>query len=234
MQRLEWIGFDADDTLWHNERLYHDSERDLARLLAECAAADEVSSRLLAVERRNLPKYGYGIKSFVLSMIETAIDIGGDRTGATTIGEILALGKRMLDADVDLLPGAADTVRTLSERARLVLVTKGDLRDQRAKLERSGLEPYFDHIEIVPEKTPETYAAILARLGVAADRFAMVGNSPRSDILPVLAVGAVAVHVPYPLLWAHEEVDGGLPPGVPVIDDLSALPAVLEELPNRT
>ena len=203
-QRIHVIGLDADDTLWHNETLYQESQRELETLLEAHAPPQRVRDGLLAVEQRNLGRYGYGIKSFVLSMIETAVEMTGGEVDGTTVERILALGKRMLSADVALLPGVRKTVERLSEHVPLWLITKGDLRDQQAKLDRSGLRPFFEHVAIVPEKTRATYANILDERDETSEGFLMVGNSPRSDIEPVLALGGQAVQVPYHVLWEHE------------------------------
>lgn len=167
-----------------------------------------MAARHDATERRNLELFGYGIKGFTLSMIETAVEVSGGRVDGEAVGRLLALGKEMLAHPVDLIDGAAETVRALAVSHRLVLVTKGDLIHQEQKVARSGLAEHFERVEIVSEKDEATYAAILGRMGVAPERFCMVGNSVRSDVLPVLAIGGHAVHVPYAITWHHEVVDG--------------------------
>ena len=204
MQHIRVIGLDADDTLWHNETIFEDVHEKYRALLARYHDAATVDRTLLATERRNLELYGYGIKGFTLSSIETAIELTDGRIGAAEIRTLLELGRAMLAHPVELLAGVADTVAALARSHRLILITKGDLRDQQRKLAKSGLAPHFAEIEIVTEKDRATYAHILERHGVAAGEFLMVGNSMKSDILPVIALGASAAHIPYPLLWAAD------------------------------
>lgn len=200
----DWtIGFDADDTLWHNERFFRLTQERFAELLADYADPDHLSDRLLEAERRNLGHYGYGIKGFVLSMIETAIEVTDRTVPAQVIAELVAAGRDMLSHPIELLPGVEDTILTLKDRARIVLVTKGDLMDQERKLAQSGLGDHFDRVEIVSEKTARTYARIFE----AAHASIMVGNSLRSDVLPAIDVGAHGVHVPHHLTWAVEAAD---------------------------
>ncbi len=201
------IAFDADDTLWHNESLYADVQARFKALLAPYCGNCDVEERLYETEIRNLQHYGYGIKAFILSLIETAIEMTEARIPASEIAQIIALGRAMLNAEVRLLEHVPETVAALSNEYRLMVITKGDLLDQEAKVARSGLQEYFQHIEVVSDKTPAAYAAILARHRIEPSRFLMVGNSLRSDILPVIALGAKAVHVPYAQTWAHEHVD---------------------------
>lgn len=204
---IDTIGFDGDDTLWHNESLFSMTQERFRGLLAHSADPADLDRRLLEAERANLRVYGYGIKGFVLSMIETAIAVTDGRVPARDLQSVIDFGKAMLDHPVELLPGVADVVEALSGRYRLILITKGDLFDQESKIARSGLAERFDAVEIVSEKDPATYRRVLARHGAAPERFVMVGNSVRSDILPVLSVGAHAVHIPYAITWAHEEAD---------------------------
>ncbi|UEM03177.1 HAD family hydrolase [Skermanella rosea] len=222
------IGFDGDDTLWHNESIFSMTQERFRAILGEVDAA-EVDRRLLETERRNLGLFGYGIKGFVLSMIETAIEVTDGRVAARDIQILIEAGKSMLAHPVDLLDGVAETVGYLSHSHRLVLITKGDLFDQESKIARSGLAELFDRIEIVSEKDPETYRRILARHDIPPERFLMVGNSVRSDILPVLEVGGQAVHVPYHITWAHEHVE---PPaeGYRRIDGMAELTGVIAAL----
>jgi putative hydrolase of the HAD superfamily len=207
MQRITAIGFDADDTLWHNEHLFRLTQDRFRALLADFTAADHLDARLLAAERRNLGHYGYGIKGFVLSMIETAIEVTGGRVPATVIAEIMAAGREMLDHPIDPLPQARPTITALAGRFRLLLITKGDLVDQERKLAQSGLGDLFDGVEIVSEKTRATYQQIFTRHGTGAEAAMMVGNSLRSDVLPALAAGAWAVHVPHALTWELEQAE---------------------------
>jgi putative hydrolase of the HAD superfamily len=201
------IGFDADDTLWHNETIFEGVHERYRALLARHHEAAIVDRTLLATERRNLELYGYGIKGFMLSAIETAIELTQGRISAEEIQQIITLGREMLAHPVELLEGVTETLAALAGRHRLLLITKGDLRDQQRKLAKSGLAGRFFAVEIVAEKDESTYAAILGRHGIAPERFFMVGNSLKSDILPVLALGGGGAHVPYHLIWEVEKTD---------------------------
>ncbi len=207
MNKLTTIGFDADDTLWHNERFFRKTQDHFVSLLADDCAADHLHDRLLAAERRNLGHYGFGVKGFILSMIETAIEVTGERVPARVIAELIGAGQEMLAQPIELLPGAQAAVETLAPHFRLVLVTKGDLLDQERKLAQSGLGDLFDAVEIVSHKTEATYAQVFARHGTGPAEAMMVGNSLRSDILPMLAAGGWGVHVPHALTWALEADD---------------------------
>jgi putative hydrolase of the HAD superfamily len=207
MSSLTTIGFDADDTLWHNERFFRLTQARFAALLAEHADHAAIDERLLATERRNLRFYGYGVKGFTLSMIETALEITEGRAPPAVIAEILAAGREMLAHPVEPLPHVEETLKAVAGRYRLLLITKGDLFDQERKLAQSGLGDLFDGVEIVSEKTTETYARVFARHGDGAARAMMVGNSLKSDILPALAAGSWAVHVPHELTWALEHAE---------------------------
>ena len=204
---LTTIGFDADDTLWQNEQFYRLTEDRFTALLADAMPAADLSARLLAAERRNLAVYGFGIKGFTLSMIETALEITEGRVSAAVIAEILAAGRDMLAHPVETLPGARETLEALAGRFRLVLITKGDLFDQERKLAASGLGELFDAVEIVSDKTEATYQRIFARHGHGPDRAMMVGNSLKSDVVPMLAAGGWGVYVPHDLTWLHEHAD---------------------------
>ena len=207
MAALTTIGFDADDTLWQNEQFFRLTEDRFVSLLGAHGEAAEISGRLLEAERRNLAFYGFGIKGFVLSMIESAIEITGGQVSTSAIAEILAWGREMLDHPVETLPHVRETLETLAGDYKLVLITKGDLFDQERKLAASGLGELFDAVEIVSDKNRSTYERIFARHGDGANRAMMVGNSLKSDILPALAAGAWAVHVPHELTWALEHAD---------------------------
>ncbi len=204
---LKLIAFDADDTLWHNEPLFHATESQFAEMLARYHSAEWIRERLFATEMKNLGHFGYGIKGFILSMIETAIELTEGRVSGGEIQRILNWGHEMLMAPVDLLDGVRETIAELAPSYRLMLLTKGDLFDQEAKLARSGLGEHFHAVEIVSKKDAQTYATILARHAVAPTEFLMVGNSLKSDVLPAVEAGARAVHIPYALTWAHERVD---------------------------
>lgn len=203
---IEVVAFDADDTLWHNESIFHAVQGRFRALLADYHSSAFIDERLEATERRNLAHFGYGVKGFTLSMIETAVELTEGRIAGAAVQEILGLGRWMLAHPVDLLEGVRATVELVAQAHRVVLVTKGDLLDQESKLARSGLGPLFSAVEIVSEKNAPTYSTVMGRLGVAPDRFLMVGNSLRSDVLPVLEAGGRAVHIPYALTWAHEAV----------------------------
>ena len=204
---IDTIGFDGDDTLWHNESLFSMTQERFRALLSDAADPVDLDRRLLEAERANLRVYGYGIKGFVLSMIETAIAVTDGRIPARDLQSLIDFGKAMLEHPVERLPGIAETVEALSGRYRLILITKGDLFDQESKIARSGLAGHFAAVEIVSEKAPATYRRVLDRHGIDPQRFVMVGNSVRSDILPVLSIGGHAVHIPYAITWAHEEAD---------------------------
>lgn len=200
------VAFDADDTLWHNERLFIDTQERFRGLLAAHTDPAIIDQRLYDTELANLGHYGYGVKSFTLSMIETAIDLTEGGITAAEIEEILDMGRAMLHAPVRLLDGAREVVRGLARERDLMLLTMGDLLDQQTKLARSGLGDFFTAVEVVSRKDRATYQAILDRHGLSPTEFAMVGNSLRSDILPVAEMGALAIHVPYESTWAHESV----------------------------
>ena len=206
MAAFDVIAFDADDTLWHSESLYA-AAQEYRRLLAPYAEAETIDRVLHQTEMRNLPTYGYGIKGFALSMIEAALELSRRQISGSEIQRVLDLAKQMLSTDVELLEGVPEVVAELALAYPLMLITKGDLVHQEAKIEQSGLKPYFRSIEIVADKTPQSYAALLLRQHIEPSRFLMVGNSLRSDVLPVLEIGGQAVHVPYSITWAHEHVD---------------------------
>lgn len=201
------IGFDADDTLWHNETIFEKVHGRYRELLAHYHDAETVERTLFATEMRNLELYGYGVKGFTLSAIETAIHLTSGRIRADEIQQLIDLGREMLAHPVELLDGVTEMLAAVSSRHRLLLITKGDLRDQERKLAKSGLGAHFHGVEIVSEKNEGTYAGIFRRHAIAVDRFLMVGNSLKSDILPVLALGGAGAHVPYHLTWAAERVD---------------------------
>ena len=207
MASLTTIGFDADDTLWQNERFFRMNEAQFAQLLAEHAPAEVLSARLLEAEKRNLSHYGFGIKGFTLSMVETAVEVTEGRVPARIIGEILEMGREMLSHPVETLPGVAETLKALSDGYRLVLITKGDLFDQERKLAASGLGDYFHGVEIVSDKNADTYRRVFARHGDGAERAMMIGNSLKSDVVPAIAAGAWGVYVPHELTWVLEHVE---------------------------
>ncbi|MCA0272028.1 MAG: HAD family hydrolase [Proteobacteria bacterium] len=228
MPALSAIAFDADDTLWHNERFFRLTHDHFTGLLADYAGRDHLEERLLAAERRNIGRYGYGIKGFTLSMIETALEVTENRVPGHVIGELVAAGREMLAHPIELLPHARETVEALKGRHRLFVITKGDLLDQERKVAQSGLGEIFDAVEIVSDKTAPVYAGIFRRLGVAPDAAMMVGNSLKSDVLPILALGGWGIHVPHDLTWALEhETAPEAEPRFRTINDLGALPGLI-------
>ena len=226
------IAFDADDTLWHSESLYAATQEAYRILLSAYAGAGEIDRVLHQTEMSNLAIYGYGVKGFALSMIEAALALTQRRISGAEIQQVLDLAKQMLSADVDLLAGVAEIIPQLAAVYPLMLITKGDLAHQEAKIEQSGLKPYFRAIEIVTDKTSQSYAALLARHHLEPARFLMIGNSIRSDILPVLAIGGQAVHVPYAITWAHEHVDVSpeQQSRYHELEHIGQLPALLQQL----
>jgi putative hydrolase of the HAD superfamily len=228
---LTTIGFDADDTLWHNETFFRLTQQRFAALLADFAEGDHLEERLVAAERRNLGHYGYGVKGFVLSMIETAIEVTDGRVSANVISELMAAGREMLRHPVELLPYVAEAVADLRKDFRVIVITKGDLLDQERKLAQSGLGDLFHGVEIVSDKTAAVYANLFNRHGEGAARGMMIGNSLKSDVLPMLAAGGYGVYVPHDLTWALEAADA--PEGndrFHTLADLRALPDLVAKL----
>jgi putative hydrolase of the HAD superfamily len=223
-QALTTVAFDADDTLWHNERFFQNTQAHFVELLADHAEPHHLAERLLAAEKRNIGQYGYGIKGFVLSMIETAIEVTDQQVPARVISQLLDAGREMLAHPIELLPHAEEAVQAVAETHRVLLITKGDLMDQERKLAQSGLGDLFDGVEIVSEKTATSYAEIFARHGEGAERGLMVGNSMRSDVVPMIRAGGWGVHVPHDLAWDIEHADP--PKDAPryrALDDLGGL-----------
>ena len=223
------VGLDADDTLWHNETVFRLTQARFLDLLTEHENA-VIEARLAEIERRNLQLYGYGVKGFTLSMIETAMEMCDGEPPAGVIREILAAGREMLAHPVETLPGVDEALTRLSGRYRLVLITKGDLLDQERKLAASGLGDLFAAVEIVSEKDRATYERVFTRHGTGPAEAVMVGNSMKSDVLPALEAGAFAVHIPYVVTWAHEVADA--PEGHPrygALDRIDDLPALIED-----
>src|ERR1700761_9337185 len=221
--RITTVGLDADDTLWHNETIFRLTQDRFRALMADYAEPEFLDSRLAEVERRNLALYGYGVKGFTLSLIETAMDITGGQPSGRMIADILAAGREMLSHPVEPLPGVPQALDELSRHYRLVLITKGDLLHQEQKLAASGLGELFVGVEIVSEKDAATYERVFDRYGTGAGQAAMCGNSLRSDILPALEAGAWAAHIPYPITWAHEVAEP--PVGHPRFAELASIAA---------
>ncbi len=232
MPLFEVIAFDADDTLWHNERYYVDAQARFAQLLSQYQKPEWVHERLLDTETRNIQHFGYGVKAFALSMIETAVELTEGRVSGVDIQKVIDLAKEMLRADVQLLEQVAGTVSQLAIGNRLMLITKGDLLDQESKILRSGLSEYFQYIEILSQKTYESYQRVLKRYSIAPERFLMIGNSLKSDILPILELGGSAVYIPYETTWLHEVADAPADdqPGYYSLENIAQLPALLEKL----
>lgn len=201
------IAFDADDTLWINEPYFRNAELEFCALLSNFMPKEKVMSILFETEIANLKLYGYGIKGFMLSMIETISIVCGDEIAPETLKATIELGKGMFLKPIELLDGADEVLKSLYGKYRLVVATKGDLLDQERKLKRSGLDHYFHHIEIMSDKQEGDYQKLLKHLDCSADEFLMVGNSLKSDILPVLAIGGHAIHIPYHITWLHEQID---------------------------
>jgi len=210
---IKVIGFDADDTLWVNEPFYRETEARFCDILSRYMPPAEINARLFRVEVDNLNLYGYGSKAFVLSLIETAVDISEGKVTAGEISRIIELGKAQINTKNPLLPGVPEVLEVLSRRYRLIVVTKGDLLDQERKLKNSGIADYFHHVEIMSDKKTDNYRRLLAHLDVTPDQFLMVGNSLKSDVVPVLTLGGYAIHVPFHVTWQHEELD---PHDIPV------------------
>ena len=206
---IKVIAFDADDTLWSNEPFFQEVERKYTELLSDYGSAKEISAELFKTEMSNLECLGYGAKAFTISMVETALRVSNQTITAEKIQQIVLLGKSLLEMPIELLSGVEDTLKALKEQGcyRLVVATKGDLLDQERKLKRSGLTPYFDHIEIMSDKTEKEYNRLLQVLQVAPEEFLMIGNSLKSDIQPVLAIGGYGVHIPFEVMWQHEVVE---------------------------
>lgn len=204
---IKVIGFDADDTLWVNETYFREAELAFAKLLSKYETANKIDQELFKKEIKNLPLYGYGVKGFVLSMVEMALELSNYNVSNKTIEDIINIGKDMLNKPVELLEGVEEVLVTLSKSFRLILVTKGDLLDQERKLEKSGLLDYFHHIEVLSDKQEENYSKLLNHLDIKPSEFLMIGNSLKSDILPLVNIKAKAIHVPFHTTWIHEQVN---------------------------
>lgn len=206
-KNIKVICFDADDTLWVNEPFYRDTEERFKQLMVTWIDKETCDKELLKTEIANLPLYGYGAKSFVLSMLETAIKMSSYKMPIAHIENIIQLGRDLINAPLQLLDGVEEVLQFLKNKYRLIVATKGDLLDQERKLKNSGLEKYFHHIEIMSEKDPANYKKLLKHLDISAEQFLMIGNSVKSDIIPVLEIGGHAIHIPCATTWAHEHVE---------------------------
>ncbi len=232
--KIKVIGFDADDTLWVNEPFYRDTEARFCELLRRYMSPGEINTHLFRIEVSNLDLYGYGSKAFVLSLIETAVEISKGEVTAGEIAQIIELGKAQISLKNPLMPGVPQVLAQLSENYRLIVATKGDLLDQERKLKNSGIAGYFHHVEVMSDKKEEQYRRMLAHLDVAPGEFLMVGNSMKSDILPVLNLGGYAIHVPFHVTWQHEEL---LPHELPAthyftVNDLTGIPGIFGIVPR--
>lgn len=200
------IAFDADDTLWVNETYFREAEEAFAKLLSTYETENKIDQELFKIEVKNLPHYGYGVKGFMLSMIECALELSNYQISPKTIQEIINIGREMLDKPIDLLDGVEETLKALQGKYRLIVATKGDLLDQERKLEKSGLLSYFHHIEVMSEKKVPDYQKLINHLDINPSELLMIGNSLKSDVLPLVEVGASAIHIPFHTTWAHEQV----------------------------
>ncbi len=231
---LTTIGFDADDTLWQNEHFYRLTEARFAELLGDHVDAPAVSARLLDAQRRNLKLYGFGIKGFTLSMIETAVEVTGGRVPGEVVARILAIGRELLAHPIEMLPHAREVLEALAGLHRLVLITKGDLFDQERKVAQSGVGELFEAVEIVSDKDVATYARIFSRYGDGPERSMMVGNSLKSDVVPAIEAGSWGVYVPHELTWVLEHVDAPKDhPRFRQVADLGQLAATIAEIEGR-
>ncbi|MEC8041062.1 MAG: HAD family hydrolase [Pseudomonadota bacterium] len=230
-QKLTTIGFDADDTLWHNERFFRITQERFADLLRDHADPDHLSDRLLAAERRNLGHYGFGVKGFVLSMIETALEVTENRVPGAVLRELIDAGQEMLQHPIELLPHAQEAVEAIADSHRVLLITKGDLIDQERKLAQSGLGDLFDGVEIVSDKTPEVYARIFADHGDGAVRGLMAGNSMKSDVVPMVDAGGWGVYVPHGEVWEFEKAPAPeTAPKYEALDHLGQLVSLIDRI----
>lgn len=207
MHKIKVIAFDADDTLWVNETYFREAEKKFAKLLSFYETENKIDQELYSLEVKNLEIYGYGVKGFILSMIECALQLSNYKLPPKIINQILLIGKEMIEKPIELLDGVEEVLQQLKEKYRLIVATKGDLLDQERKLKKSGLIDYFHHIEVMSDKKPDDYLKLIKHLDINANELLMIGNSLKSDILPLLAIGAKAIHVPFHTNWAHEEVE---------------------------
>ncbi|MDQ4139090.1 MAG: HAD family hydrolase [Bacteroidota bacterium] len=230
LQDIKVIGFDADDTLWVNEPIFTYTQERFKEVLTAYVDPEKLEARLYEIELRNLSLFGYGIKGFILSMIETAIELTAGKITGSEIQQIIDLGKVMLDHPVEVLPNVKETLELLQDKFTLLLITKGDLFDQESKIARSGLGDYFSKLEILSEKNEEAYRRVLKRNNIAVEEFLMVGNSLKSDVLPICNIGARAVYIPFHTTWVHEQVNLDKDYQLTYIElpDISLLPKYLQ------
>ncbi|CAM1367607.1 HAD family hydrolase [Tenacibaculum soleae] len=206
MTNIKVIAFDADDTLWVNETYFRDAENEFAKLLSGYETENKIHQELYKKEIDNLKIYGYGVKGFVLSMVECALEISNNKVNQNTINKILEIGKEMLEQPIDLLDGVEEVLQKLQGKYKLIVATKGDLLDQERKLEKSGILKYFHHTEVMSDKKDKDYLKLIKHLDIDPSELLMIGNSLKSDVLPLVKIGASAIHIPFHTTWAHEEV----------------------------
>ncbi len=226
-QNVKTIAFDADDTLWRNEEIFRAAQDDFIRLLLDYHSEEYILSHLSEIQVRNLATFGYGIKGFTLSMIETAIELTEGRILGREIHEIIRLAKSMVSEPIELLPNIESVLQQLQGKFQLMVITKGDLLDQESKVSRSGVAKYFDYVEVVSNKTPQAYEEVLTRYQIQKSEFLMIGNSLRSDILPILDIGSQAIHIPYAFTWEHEQVSDADLEAYPTISTLAEVKELL-------
>lgn len=207
LENIKVIGFDADDTLWVNETYFRDAEEKFAELLDQYETKNKIDQELFKMEMKNLELYGYGIKGFMLSMMEAALELSNNEISQRTLSQILNLGKSMIAHPVEVLDGVIEVLEFLKGKYRLIVLTKGDLLDQERKLSRSNLSEYFHHVEVLSDKKEKNYQDLLDHLEIDVNNFLMIGNSLKSDVLPLVSIGAKAVHVPFHTTWQHEDVE---------------------------
>lgn len=226
---IKVIAFDADDTLWVNETYFRDAEHKFAKLLSGFETENKIDQELFKMEIKNLPFYGYGVKGFVLSMVESALEISNYQVHQKIIQEILTIGKEMLEKPIEILEGVEEVLKALQGTYKLIVATKGDLLDQERKLEKSGLLHYFHHIEVMSDKKDKDYQKLIGHLDIKPEAFLMIGNSLKSDVLPLVRIGASAIHVPFHTTWAHEEVSIEQQSGVnyKTVNNLSEILSIL-------
>jgi len=227
---IKVIGFDADDTLWVNEPYFQETEKKFCLLLSEYLKSEDITAELLKTEMQNIELYGFGAKSFMLSMIETANRISDRKVSSSIIDEIIKLGKELLDKPVELLDGVEDVLQKLYGKYKLIVATKGDLLDQERKLRKSGIAKYFHHVEIMSDKKEENYKSLLNHLEILPENFLMVGNSFKSDILPVVNLGGYGIYIPYHVTWQHEKIDETISNGNERIKQIKEISELLEYL----
>ena len=207
MKNIKTIAFDADDTLWHNEPYFDEAQERFCQLFQDFASSQEILGSILNHQVKNLPLYGFGIKAFTLSMIETALKLTNHNISGKGIEQIMEIGKDLLKKPVELLPNVESVLAELKGKYKLIVATKGDLKDQHRKLHDSGIGAYFHHIEVLSDKTELDYEKMLGRLDVQAEEFLMIGNSLKSDVLPIINLDGYAIHIPYRTTWEYEKID---------------------------